>query len=161
MDDEIPKIGAFGDEIPPVFELIIEEHIEYVNPIHYGVHGVTGINPADYFITSGDAVEKARVLEKDLWALAGATRTQSYQIIAKENKCDIKKAQKLYSEGVRPKKPSKYKDFESAVWRAAGNSRKLLNALIKARGENIFLETEWNNHHLLCIQKNPRRANIE
>lgn len=35
---------------------------------------VTGVNPKDYFITSGEALKKAQRLEEDCWALAGKVR---------------------------------------------------------------------------------------
>ena len=32
----------------------------------------------------------------------------------------------------------------------------LLNKLIEARGDDCFLETEWDSHRLFVIPKNPR-----
>jgi len=156
MEEQIPRIGEVHLEPCAFYHLILEDHVEYVNPSLYGLTE-DSINPADYFITSGDAVQKAKVLEKDLWHLAGELRKQSYDIICKEHKCDHQKSVALYSKGIRPKSPKNFKEYEAAVWKAAGSSRKLLNALIKARGTNIFLETEWNHHRLLVIPKNPRK----
>lgn len=158
MEDYLPKIGEpIGEPPPSVFELVLDDHVKFVNPKDYGVDERT-INPADYFVTSGDAVEKAKILERDLWNLAGELRKKCYTIIAEENSCSYVHAQELYRTGTCPQNPSGLKDFETEIWRSAGASRKLLNALIKAKGVNIFLETEWDSHHLLCIPKNPRKA---
>lgn len=152
------KIGQkIEDQRPSVFELVIEDHVPFVNPVDFGLTDTEGINPADYFITSGDAVEKAKVLEKELWKYAGDLRRKSYEIVAEENACTPLEAQALFRSGTRPKKPSGFSEYESAVWKAAGCSRKMRNALEKAKGEDCFLETEWDNHQLLCIPKNPRK----
>lgn len=152
-----PKVGDNNTNNSTVFELILNDFIPFVDPKKYGIKRETGINPKDYFITSGDAVEKSKVLEKDLWKYAGELRKRSVKIIASEKKVDIKEAQKSYRNGIRPLKPKRFCEYESAVWSAAGKSRSMLNALIRAKGDNCFLETEWDNHSLLCIQKNPRR----
>jgi hypothetical protein len=134
----------------------LDDHVAWVDPHKYGLDR-EGINPNDYFITSGDAVEKARILDKDLWNLAGSLRREVFTIIAKENNCDHIRAQELFRQGVKPRKPAKLADYEAAAWKAAGQCRKLLNNLRLAKGINTFLETEWNNHQLLCIPKNPRK----
>ena len=144
-----------GDDIPTVYELKLEQHVPYIDPKKYGVNE-KGVNPLDYFITSGDAVEKAKILERDLWKFAGEMRKKAYELLAEEKSIDIKEAQKLYRDGIRPEKPSRFGELVSAIWSAAGKSRSLLNNLIKVRGDNCFLETEWDNHSLLCITKNPR-----
>lgn len=158
MEEYLPKIGdSIGEPAPSVFELILDDHVKYVDPKDYGVDE-RSVRPADYFITSGDAVEKAKILEKDLWNLAGELRKKCYTTIAAEHSCSYQQAQDLYRNGIRPANPAGLKDFENDVWKSAGACRKLLNALIKAKGPNIFLETEWDSHHLLCIPKNPRKA---
>lgn len=161
MSDELLKIGEPIPEPPPsVFELVVEDHVAFVNPKSYGLSSAGDladcINPADYFVTSGDAVEKAKILEKDIWHLAGELRKRSYALLEKEHGCTSAKAQALFRDGVRPSRPKRFHEYESAVWKAAGQARKLLNALQKAKGENCFLETEWESHKLLCIPKNPR-----
>jgi hypothetical protein len=151
------KIGEpIGEPRPSVYELNILEHVPWVNPRKYGIKEES-VDPRDYFVTSGDAVEKAKVLEKDLWALAGKLRKRVLATIAKERKCGSKKAFALYRSGTAPKKPKKLREYESAVWSAAGRARKLIRALSNARGEDCFLETEWDSHVLLVIPKNPRR----
>lgn len=156
MEEFLPKVGELiGDPPPSVFELILEEHVKFVDPKKYNLNEKS-INPANYFITSGDAVEKTKVMERDFWNFAGELRKKCYAVIAEENSCTNSRAQELYRTGVRPKEPAGLKEFESEIWKAAGACRKLLHALKKAKGTNIFLETEWDNHRLLCIPKNPR-----
>lgn len=160
MNDQLVKIGESYDNKPAVFELVIYDHVPFVDPVQYGLKTTEfisrSIDPAKYFVTSGDAVEKTKILEKDIWNLAGDLRKLSYQIIEKEHRCSAAESQKKFRQGVRPIKPKQFSEYESDVWKAAGCARKLLNALIAARGEDCFLETEWDNHKLLCIPKNPR-----
>ena len=155
MDEELLKIGEkIPDPPPSVFELVVEEHVPFVNPKSYGLSAAQYlaecINPADYFVTSGDAVER------DIWHLAGELRKRSYQMIEEEHGCTSAEAQAMFRDGTRPTSPKRFHEYESDVWKAAGQARKLLNALKKAKGENCFLETEWDSHKLLCIPKNPR-----
>jgi len=158
MDAVTVKIGDdFGPERPAVFELVIEDHVPFVDPKAYGLTDVGYVKPHDYFVTSGDAVEKTRVMDRDLWKLAGDLRKHVYHLIAEENKCSPNEAQDLFRDGVLPKHPPRFVEYESAVWKAAGQSRKLFNALLKAKGDAIFLETEWNDHVLHVIPKNPRK----
>lgn len=151
------KVGEkiVGDH-PAVFELVLDDILPFVNPKDYNVDE-NGINPRDYFITSGDAVEKAKVLEKDLWKYAGEVRRKTCELISVEYDVNTQEAQKMYQDGVRPSEPKGFAEYESAIWSCAGKSRSLLNSLLKAKSDNCFLETEWDNHKLLCIPKNPRR----
>lgn len=114
-------------------EIEIGKFVPYVDANNYGITNFKTINPNDYFITSGDAVVKATVLEKDMWALAGRVKKEF---------------------GKSPDK--QYKTFISDIWSAAGKCRVLLNHLKKIRGTAIFAETEWRNHKLLVIPKNPK-----
>lgn len=107
MNYQEERCGRVGEPIPDprpaVFELVIADHVT----------GGSGIDPHDYFITSGDAVSKARVLSRDL-RLAGEVGE-------------------------------------------ADRASRLVDALVAARGEACFLETEWSpERKLLCIPKNPR-----
>jgi len=157
---ELIKIGDTYDEKPSVFELEIYSHVPFVDPAKYGLNSAEfiqrRIDPAKYFVTSGDAVEKAKVLERDMWNLAGDLRKLSYQLLEKEHNCSAAESQNMFRNGTRPTKPKQFSNYEMDIWKAAGSTRKLLNALIAARGEDCFLETEWENHRLLCIPKNPR-----
>lgn len=120
---------------PQVFELRILDHLVDIDPESYKISGIASINPTTYFITSGDALEKAIRLEKDLWALAGKLRSEAPD-----------------------KTTKKYDNYVSAVWTCAGKCRSLVNKLRIAKGENCFLETEWTSESvLLCLAKNPRK----
>lgn len=155
---DLLKIGEpLGEDPPSVFELVIEDHVTFVDPNFYSLEDVPSINPADYFVTSGDAVEKAKVLERELWQAAGNLRKQVYKMIAEEHMCTIHEAQEKYRNGIQPSNPRHFADYEIAIWKAAGQARRLLSNLRKAKGDNCFLETEWDNHKLLCIPKNPRK----
>ena len=94
------KVGdkIIGDH-PAVFVLVLEEHVPYVNPKEYGIDE-DGINPHNYFITSGDAVEKAKILERDLWSYAGDTRRKACELIASEYNIDISEAKKMYRDAL-------------------------------------------------------------
>ncbi len=158
MSDALPKIGdPIGDVPPSVFELVVEDHVPFADPESFQLQDIDSVKPTDYFVTSGDAVEKAKVLERKLWHLAGELRRKAYKLIEEERKCTLSEAQAHYRDGVRPSNPRRFSDYEAAAWKAAGQGRKLLNALKKAKGENCFLETEWDDHRLLCIPKNPRK----
>lgn len=132
---DLPKVGEPAGEKQTVFELVLSDHIEYIDPSEYGLKKEKGIDPNYYFITSGDAVEKAKVLERDMWKYAGELSKR-----AKEKPKD-----------------KKLQAYRAAIYKQAGRARALLNVLIKTKGDNCFLETEWENHRLKCAQKNPRR----
>lgn len=144
------------DSRPQVFQLVVEDHVKFVNPKTYGIKEEF-IDPHDYFITSGDAIQKAKILERDLWGLASRLRQRVVELIMKEKNISAAKARERYKKGHGPQRPKKLKDYEKAVWAAAGQARRLINNLKKARGDACFLETEWDDHRLLCIPKNPRR----
>jgi hypothetical protein len=152
-------IGVVGEPIsadrPASFKLVIGDHVQYINPLTYGIN-IKGVNPADYFVTSGDAVEKSHALERDMWNMAWQLQKLVIDTMVAERKCDRHNAIKLYDEGVRTKQP-KLNNCEQDVWAAVLASQKMRQALIEARGSDIFLETEWGDHTLLVIPKNPRR----
>ena len=58
-----------------VFEVVLDEWIK-------------GIDPRDYFITTGEAVQKAEVMEKELWKAAGNARrlVKALKLARAENK---------------------------------------------------------------------------
>lgn len=93
-------------------------------------------DPHRYFITSGDAICKAKRLSKDLWAYAGQVRKAT-------NLCKTKNEET--------------RRFEKECWEYAGKSMSMIKALEQARGTAIFIETEWSaNRILMCIPKNPK-----
>lgn len=120
----------------PVYQLEVSMYLRRLDPTpEMAGFGLVSIDPIDYYVTSGDAVQKTTYLSRILWAYAG-------------------KARKVLSELEHPSQESV--EFEQECWKQAGNAQRLLNLLIKVRGHDVFLETEWNQHQLLCIPKNPR-----
>lgn len=55
----------------------------------------------------------------------------------------------------------KMRKLEADLFQMAGLARKVGNILEKLRGENIYLETQWNNGRLLIKAKNPRKNKEE
>ncbi len=133
------KTDTYNDEEynVGVYCLDLDAHVPFVDPADYGIKDLEAVRPSDYFVTSGDAVVKATHLSKDMWILAGEVRRR-----------------------YGASKQKKHKDFESKIWAAAGKARSLINTLKAVRGEAIFLETEWKDHKLLCIPKNPRKKDL-
>ena len=137
--DEFHLIGEPIDENdrPPVFEFRINDHLPDIDPVTFGLQPdkVQSVDPSSYFITSGDAVSKAKKLESDLWSLAHTLKNN------------------------RPKRVTKkYLKYEKVVWSCAVKARTVVRRLVEARGDSCFLETEWRDRALLVIPKNPRRG---
>jgi len=155
MEEDIAKIGdTISDPPQTVFKLILEDYVKLVKPKDYDVDERT-INPIDYFITSGDAVQKAIILKRDLEILSSELHNKCLKIISEENNCSMVEAETLY-ENVELKS-SRLKEYEKEISNLVKSSGVMLSDLIKAKGKNIFLETEWDSHNLLCIPKNPRK----
>lgn len=132
MDDNHVKISSLidSDTTADVYWLIIDDFITTVNPSDYSLgKDIPSINPNEFFITSGDAVEKTKAL----------LREYDDVILTLANKNE-----------------ESHSEYLSDLYIQRSNVDALLALLIKARGTNIFLETEWNQHKLLCIPKNPR-----
>ena len=138
QEDQYPRIGIASPG-QPSYILAVSDFISPLNPPPS--YNMPAINPEEYFITSGDAVQKTKYLCKVLWRYAGQVR------------------RKLKS--MRPTAGDL--EFERSCWRQAGAAVKMLHALIKIRGEHIFLETEWNSDRTLrVICKDPRvRSEID
>jgi len=117
-----------------VYELVVDDYFEELNPPKQ--LGVESMSPAMYYVTSGDAVQKALKLKKDLYAYAGNARSALNSI----------------------KSPSKSsKEFVKKCWSAASKCNQLIKDLEAARGDDVFLETERDiEGKLKCIPKNPR-----
>lgn len=146
---EIHKVGDFiSGQHPPVFELILDDHIKYINPKDYGLDQEYSLDPSSYFITSGDAVEKARILEKDMWSLANKLQNE---LSCKENSRNVRKTQANDDAQIQ-----NLHTYTTEILAEAKRATNLHIALKMAKGTNCFLETEWENHRLLCIPKNPR-----
>ena len=54
----------------------------------------------------------------------------------------------------------KARKLEADLFAMAGRARKLVNILLKLKGDNVYLETSWQEGRLLIKTKNPRK-NIE
>lgn len=105
-----------------VFILDIYKHVDFLKAADY--EEVDELDPKQYFITSGDAVQKSLYMLRQFEILAAKKLNKKYKTALKNN---IKKIIKL------------------------------IELLIEARGNDCFLETEWENHLLKCVPKNPRR----
>lgn len=125
------------------YALIIEDFVSTLVP-PVGID-LPIFDPYKYFITSGDAISKTKVMSKDLWEYAGKARKAINAL---------------------GKKACKYsKKFEKKCWESAGGATLLINALKDAKGDAVFMEVEWGGHiddddegYTLCVTpKRPRK----
>lgn len=132
----LPRLGI-DEVVSPVDAFILDVGI-YVDIIHPKLNFVfiEDFDPSTYFITSGDAIEKTKSLCKDLT----------------EYKTDVLKTIQTLNFFTDSEL-----DLLSTIDKAIENSSRLLNDLYVAKGENCFLETEWESHEQKVIPKNPRR----
>lgn len=157
---EICKIGeSFGNVRPAFFELVLDDIIEFVNPADYDLKDETGICPKHYYITSGDAIEKAKILEKDI--IAYISRLQEKVLMAYENEYLVGREKAVEYYTAKKSLPSKILQYLEAYIDAKTGARRLIDELVKAKGEYCFMETEWENHSLHVIPKNPRNKSKE
>ncbi len=153
IEIEIPLVGKTPLEYH-VYELRINDHVKFVNPLDFGLLR-DGIDPADYFITSGDAVFKAKALERDFGRHYNDLRDELLNGILREFDCSRQESINILNGGYRFN--TQLHDYMLAVFNARNEAQALLEALMAVRGVNCFLETEWDDRHrLLCIPKNPR-----
>lgn len=132
LDESYPKIGQSGSGHQR-YELDVYDFLQVLDPPKG--FDLSRIDPNDYFVTSGDAIQKTQYLTKVLWENAGNARRQLNDI------------EEPNGEQI---------EFESDCWKQAGAVRRLMNALLEAKDKNVFLETEWKEHRLIVIPKNPR-----
>lgn len=144
------------DQDPQVFELIISEHIPYIRSEVYGLDEKQ-INPADFFVTSGDAIQKTKYLKLCFEELASELRGKCLEMISLEES-NKTKAEKIFNKNLRDEDWSSLQSYYIDIEKNVAHTQKLISLLEEAKGSNVFMETEWNNHHLLCIPKNPRKA---
>ena len=121
------------DASTTAYELVVCNHVPLIDPKKYGIRDIKAVDPNDYFITSGDAVVKATHLQRDLCSAANKAGTR-----------------------FKGSKNKKHQKFQADIRKAASQAKKLLNTLKEIRGKHIFLETDWKDHHLYCIPKDPR-----
>jgi hypothetical protein len=187
VEDAMGEYHLVGDPIdvdnrPPVFELCLADHLNDISLKTFDLDPDTPhLNPSDYFITSGDAVNKAKKLERDMWSLAHILRNNRPKKVKKSDalklcvcpKCGSepddqcrspsgRKTKALHSERYNELEKKReyikqFAEYEKAVWSCARKSREVVKHLIEARSVDCFLETEWRNRALLVIPKNPRR----
>lgn len=141
-NQEYPLVG--DTENCDVYELRFSDFVQKLNPPPSS--NLEPLDPANYFITSGDAIQKTIKLLSDL----------------KEHSKKLKSIQK---------KGPAFRTYSVKVAKATDGARKMLKALQKARGKAVFLETEWgvgsacdssgNVCQLLLIKpKNPRIRDV-
>lgn len=129
-------IGGTYDKSCTVFEIKVYDHLNHIDPSEFGLTDVPKLDPEMYYVTSGDAICKTTQLQKDLWLLVG-------------------KIQKLAG-----KNPTKQlASYLKALYSCAVKSKVLIDKLKIAKGEAIFLETEWRDRRVICVAKNPRPKN--
>jgi len=126
-------IGGTYDKSCTVFEIKLYDHLNHINPTDFGLSDIPSLNPEMYYVTSGDAICKTIQLQKDLWILIGKIR----QIANK-------------------KSTKKLSAYLKALYSCASKSQVLINKLKIAKGDAVFLETEWRDRCVICVAKNPR-----
>jgi hypothetical protein len=126
-------IGGTYDKSCTVFEIKIYDHLNRINPSEFGLSDVPKLDPEMYYVTSGDAICKTTQLQKDLWLLVGKIRK-----LAKE----------------KPRKG--LAQYLNALYRCASLSQVLIDKLKVAKGNAVFLETEWRDGRVIAVAKNPR-----
>jgi hypothetical protein len=171
-------IGEQFEERPQIFELRVEDHITDISLETFEIidKDIPRVDPHGYFITSGDTVAKANKLNNDIRKVAKEIKTYIASGVTDGwlkdppadglecpkcgKKCSSKSGYTLHMKRCNASSSAdlgKYLKYEETVRKAIGNAKSLVDKLIKARGDACFLETEWRDHTLLCIPKNPRK----
>jgi hypothetical protein len=126
---ESVPIGSDHDKSCTVFEIKIYDHLNHIDPSEFGLSDVPSLNPEKYYVTSGDAICKTTQLRKDLWVLIA---------------------------NIKSLKSETYDKYLSALYSCASKSSILIDKLKIAKGNAVFLETEWRDGRVICVAKNPR-----
>lgn len=133
-------IGSNYSKTCTVFEIRIYDHLPHIDPTEFGLTNVPKIDPEMYYVTSGDAICKTLQLQKDLWELVKKVNT----LIKKES------SEKLVA-------------YQKVLCSCASRSKIFIDKLKVAKGDAVFLETEWRGGNgkgvLVAICKNPRPKN--
>jgi hypothetical protein len=131
----VPTLGK-QQVVSPVdaFILDVRFYIDILRPKDYFIFR-EDFDPNTYFITSGDAIKKTHVMIEDL---------QQYEIGISE--CIT--TMETYSDTEL--------ELITVIKNATVAAKQLLTDLETAKGENCFLETEWDSHLLYVVPKNPR-----
>jgi hypothetical protein len=130
-----PTLGLTLIEQPiDAFILDITLYSDNIHPRTYHIE-YEDWNPSSYFITSGDALEKSKAMLSDF----------------KQYERDIKHSIKILNGS---------ETEGCALIDLLDKTRTKLETLVvdlnHAKGQNSFLETEWDSHRLLVLVKNPR-----
>lgn len=132
---DIPTLGKSAIASPvDAFILDVSYYIDIIRPKEFYIFR-EDFDPNSYFITSGDAIKKTDVLIKDLHRY-------------KQNIIEYLSVFSTFTETEL--------DFMSVIDTAIESANSMLADLYLAKGENCFLEIEWDNHVLYSIPKNPR-----
>lgn len=147
MADHLMKLGDYSKPKPKGFYFNL---YEWVNPIR--LIGDNTIDPKDYFITSGEAVTKGTVLERDLWNTYSHFTSLAYEVLEEkfDNPVDA------FRHGELLKIEEELHLCLIRCWRGACQARYLITHLTEARGPHLFLETDWSEGQVVCYPKNPR-----
>lgn len=127
------EIGTPFVKRPSIFSLNIDDVFPTIDPSSFGFIKIT---PRNYYVTSGDAIQKALYMKNDI--------------------INLKKSLGEISREGQDNQSFVHQSLMTECDDAIRSTNKLLDNLYEARGEFVFLETEWDDHHLLCIPKNPR-----
>lgn len=132
MMADYPRIGRKVEgETDEVYELIISDFVTpLIPPAGSKLDAVT---PADYFITSGDAIQKTDQLYRDI---AGFGRR--------------------LQQAIQEESDPKLRELDNQCTKELQGALNMRKALETSRGSSVFMETEWEQGKLLCIPKNPR-----
>ena len=130
MSDDVIKLGDIVNGPLEIFELVIDEHIDKIIPADFGFK-YDSIDPNYYFITSGDAVQKTLAIRRDIINL-----------------------QNVLDKDISP--DGRIVEFREKIDKIIGQVDAFIVKIKTARGNKLFLETEWEAHQLYCIPKNPR-----
>lgn len=133
--EDYPFVGQRADIGPYILRLSDWVH-KLIPPVGWDI-GM--LDPYAYYITSGDAVQKADQLYRDAYVYAGKARSCLKRLKRRPTEEEV--------------------GFEKDCWKVAGGVHSMKIALERARGTAIFMETEWDRGRLLCIPKNPRLKN--
>lgn len=150
--EQLSELGDYSKPKPKGYFFNIQHWVAPILNTRFDIC----VDPKQYFITSGEAIIKCAVLEKDLWDI--------YQIILKKAFETLKKEFDDPIVGLRSGKLFKI-DEElqlclTQVWHSACQARHLMIHLTEARGPNLFLETDWAEGQVVCYPKNPRGVKL-
>jgi hypothetical protein len=129
---DCPKIG--GDVVSDMYELNLSDYLLALIPPPF--LDVKKFDPAIYFITSGDAIQKSFKLRDDL------------RIYILDIRRNVRHVDKRYAKIA--------KVFEAKCLKAMAMIRRMIKDIYKARGDAVFMETEWLDGKIICCPKNPR-----